>query len=464
MATGRMNGVIQHLRRAVLPPGGAGLTDGQLLTDYVCRRDEAALAALVRRHGPMVWGVCRRVLSNYHDAEDAFQATFLVLVRRAASIASRELLANWLYGVAHQTASKARATAARRTVRERQVTGMPEPAAAEQDLWDDLRPLLDQELSRLPDGYRAVIVLCDLEGNTRSEAARVLGLPEGTVGSRLARARVMLAKRLTRRGVVVSGGALATVLSQNVASAGVPTTVVSSTIKVATLVAAGEAATGAVSVEVAALTEGVMNVMLVSKLKVVTALVVVAVLSGAAGLIYRTQAAEPPRAKGATDKAAEDKRPAAAKKDEKPRPDKERLQGTWKVVSIVDDGEKDEELGDWTVKGMTVKARTPRKNGAVTTGYYRLRLDETTNPKLIDLVEAVADDLFDTAKLDKRLEDADERIEGIYTLAGDTLKICISLKKGERPTAFESKRESNYILIVLAREKEGKRGDKGDKP
>src|SRR5436190_24003505 len=132
---GLRNGVIQHLRRATLLRDGAGLTDGQLLTDYIRRRDEAALAALVRRHGPMVWGVCRRVLSRYHDAEDAFQATFLVLVRRAASIAAPELLANWLYGVAHQTAMKARATVGKRAVRERQATEVPEPAVVEQDLW-----------------------------------------------------------------------------------------------------------------------------------------------------------------------------------------------------------------------------------------------------------------------------------------------------------------------------------------
>src|SRR5437763_3472957 len=151
MATGHVIGVIQHLRRAMLLRDGAGLTDGQLLEDYISRCDEAALAALVQRHGPMVWGVCRRVLTNYHDAEDAFQATFLVLVRRATSIASPKLLANWLHGVAHQTALKARATVAKRKARERQVTEMPEPAAVEQDLWSDLQPLLDQELSRMPD-------------------------------------------------------------------------------------------------------------------------------------------------------------------------------------------------------------------------------------------------------------------------------------------------------------------------
>src|SRR5262249_31939270 len=156
--------------------------------------------------GPMVWGVCLRVLRDYHDAEDAFQATFLVLVRRAASIASPKLLANWLYGVAHQTALKARATAAKRKVRERQVTEMPEPAVTEPDLWSDLQPLLDQELSRLPTKYRVAIVLCNLEGKTRKDAARQLGVPEGTLAARLARGRSLLANRLARYGLAVSGG------------------------------------------------------------------------------------------------------------------------------------------------------------------------------------------------------------------------------------------------------------------
>src|SRR5262245_28761560 len=113
MATGQTSEVLRHLHRAVLLRDGEGLTDGQLLEGFVGRREQAALAALVRRHGPMVWGVCRRVLRNGHDAEDAFQATFLVLVRKAASTVPREMVANWLYGVAHQTALKARATAAR---------------------------------------------------------------------------------------------------------------------------------------------------------------------------------------------------------------------------------------------------------------------------------------------------------------------------------------------------------------
>jgi RNA polymerase sigma factor (sigma-70 family) len=296
MATPDMSEVIQHLRRAVLLRDRAGRTDGQLLEDYVSRREEAALADLVRRHGPMVWGVCRRVLHSYHDAEDAFQATFLVLVRRAASILPREMVANWLYGVAHQTALKARATAGRRKGRERQVTEMPEPAVAEPALWRDLQLLLDEELSRLPDKYRSVVVLCDLEGKTRKEAARQLGVPEGTVAGRLARARVRLAMRLTSRGLVLSGGALAMVLSQNVASAVVPTSVVRFTIRAASLVAAGQAA-GVISVEVAALLEGVLKTMSLNKLKIaMTVLLALLFLTlGTATVLPRTSAEEQPK-------------------------------------------------------------------------------------------------------------------------------------------------------------------------
>ena len=171
MPTGQMSQAVQHLRRAVLWGDGAGLSDGQLLDHFIERRDEAAFETLVRRHGPMVLGVCRRLLRNNHDADDAFQATFLVLVRKAASVAPKEMVGNWLYGVAYQTALKGRAVAARRRSRERQVTVMPELPTdpgrpGGQVDWQELRSVLDQELSRLPNKYRVPFVLCDLEGKS----------------------------------------------------------------------------------------------------------------------------------------------------------------------------------------------------------------------------------------------------------------------------------------------------------
>src|SRR5471030_1013080 len=146
MATSPMNVVIQRLRTA-FGRDGAEMTDGELLTLFLNSRDDAALAALVRRHAPMVWGVCQRLLRSHHDAEDAFQATFLVLVRKAASVVPREMVGNWLYGVARQTAFKARATMAKRRTRESREAEMPEPVVNKRDLWPDLQPLLEQELS-----------------------------------------------------------------------------------------------------------------------------------------------------------------------------------------------------------------------------------------------------------------------------------------------------------------------------
>jgi RNA polymerase sigma factor (sigma-70 family) len=317
MAAGRSSGILEHVLRAALAPDGAGLPDGKLLEGYVVRREEAAFEALVRRHGPMVLGVCRRVLGNVADAEDAFQATFLVLVRKAASVAPRERVGNWLYGVAYHTALKARAAAVQRRRKERQVGAM-HVAEAPEEIWEKLHGLLDQELHRLPDKYRVPIVLCELEGKTRKEAARQLGWAEGTVASRLSRGRVLLARRMSRHGLALSGGTLALALAGRAAMACPPTLVVS-TLKVAAAFAAGPAAAGAIPAKIVALTKGVLQTMLLSKLKLVAAVIAalaVAALGGA--LLYRAQpraeAAAP--ASAAPAQAADDPDKAAAKDDE----------------------------------------------------------------------------------------------------------------------------------------------------
>jgi RNA polymerase sigma factor (sigma-70 family) len=278
MATG-LGRVLQHLQQ-----NSGGLSDGQLLARFLHARDEDAFAALVRRHGPMVLGVCRRVLHDFHHAEDAFQATFLVLARKARSLVVGESLGCWLYGVAYRTAAQARTLSARRRSRERPMGNTPHPQVLPAEPRDWL-PLLDQELSRLPEKYRAVIVLCDLEGRSRREAARQAGVSEGTLSSRLARGRALLAKRLTRCGVALSGGALATVLAGGAASAAPPAALVLSTAKAAALVAAGHMA-GAGAPAVLLMNE-VMKAMLLKKLRLAVGTVMVLVALGAVGLGYQ---------------------------------------------------------------------------------------------------------------------------------------------------------------------------------
>jgi RNA polymerase sigma factor (sigma-70 family) len=209
-----MRSLIRRLRAALPHPG----TDERLLDEFVAHRADDAFAAIVRRHGPMVRGVCRRILGNDADADDAFQATFLVLVRKADAVRPRSRLGNFLYGVAVNVSRRCRDSRARRQGQELfDVPGRADADAAERN---DLREVIDQELSGLPDAYRAAVVACDLEGRSRSEAAGALGWSEGTVASRLARGRALLADRLKRRGVAVAATGLAAALAPTAADAG----------------------------------------------------------------------------------------------------------------------------------------------------------------------------------------------------------------------------------------------------
>ncbi|HVS40320.1 MAG TPA: sigma-70 family RNA polymerase sigma factor [Gemmataceae bacterium] len=297
--------MFQRLRQAALAQDG-GPSDGELMERFTGRRDTDALETLIRRHGPMALAVCRRVLGNESDAEDAFQAAFLVFVRKAKSIRSRELVGNWLYGVAYRTAMKARGAAARRRMKERRAAIMTPTQTEPEEAWSDLLPLLDRELSRLPDKYRAAIVLCELEGRSRKEAAGKLGVPEGTLSSRLATAKRMLARRLGRHGPTPSDGALAAMLARGTA---VSPTLLAAAVKSASLFAAGQAATTVASARVAALAEGVLKSMLLSKLTVAV-LAVVAVVATGTLVACRTQAAPPagPTAPTSAPAPADDKR------------------------------------------------------------------------------------------------------------------------------------------------------------
>jgi RNA polymerase sigma factor (sigma-70 family) len=412
--------VLRHLRRAALLGDGSGVTDAQLLEGFLARRDGACFEALVRRHGPMVLGVCRRVLRDPHDAEDAFQATFLVLVRRASSVVPREMVGNWLYGVAYRTALEARRSAARRQARERQVPDMPQPSVEAEALWHDLQPLLDEELDRLPDKYRAAVVLCDLQGRTRKEAARQLGVPEGTVSGRLTTARRMLARRLTRRGLALSVAAVALALDQGRAAAAVPRSLVASAV---------QTAGGSASAPVAALAGRVVKGLFLAKLKgLATILMAFALVTGAGFVAHRVAGAEPRQESGP------DRTPLNPAEGVAEKSDLERLQGTWVAVSgewagNIDSGPalRDQKLvvagrrlNYWTKKG-------PHEGS--------FRLDPTREPREIDMN-------FDGGALTR----------GIYELDGDRLKLRWT-KVGDRPAGFDTG-DGDVLAILLVYEKQ----------
>ncbi len=284
MSPGPLHAVVRHLRHLTAPPGGPS-SDGELLRRFAAQRDEAAFAEIVQRHGPLVWALCRSGLPAA-DAEDAFQATFVVLARQAHHIRKPQALACWLSGVARRVVRRLRTQDARR----RQVEGRIEPRAGgeptdalERQEW---RAVLDEELHRLPEKYRLPLLLCYYQGLTNEEAARRLAWPHGTVCGRLARARELLRGRLTRRGVTLAVGALAA------GTAGPP-----SELLAATLRACGgwpEAGAAALKTSVGKLAEEVMNAMWLNKLRLWAAgVVAVGLLSGgAAGWALRPASAQ----------------------------------------------------------------------------------------------------------------------------------------------------------------------------
>jgi RNA polymerase sigma factor (sigma-70 family) len=296
-ATGHLGSVLYFLRRAVGRPV-ADQTDGQLLQRFTQSHDETAFEALMHRHAAMVLGVSRRVLNDAGLAEDAFQATFLILARKAQTIRNRQSVGSWLFGVAFRTAQKARADALRRRTFEKAPMHPPPPDPHTEAVWRELRPLLDAELDRLPEKYRAPLVLCYLEGKTNQEAARQLGWSKGTVSGRLARARDLLRQRLVRRGVDVSTGLLTVVLSQRTAEAAVPASLFQSTLWSASGFTAA-------AVPAATLAQGVSQMMLWSQLKLLTVAILVSVGVGVSAVTFACQSA-------ASQADAEQERAAAA--------------------------------------------------------------------------------------------------------------------------------------------------------
>jgi RNA polymerase sigma factor (sigma-70 family) len=378
--------------------------DVVLLERFTAEREQEAFAALVQRHGPMVLGVCRRVLQHEQDAEDAFQAVFCVLAKKANAIRRGTAVGGWLYAVACRIARKAKTLQVRRRMSESQLPDVPAPDNPSEWEWRDLWPILDEEVNRLPRRYRQPFVLCELEGKTNQEAAVELRCPVGTVSSRLTRARERLRARLTRRGLALSAGALAAALGRQTAAAVVPTGLSQATIQTGLGYSAGlpvvqRAAELANSfLKAQALTCRIK----VAGLFVMAGLVAIAILFVTLG----------PKAQRDVGRTA--------------RPDPEVLQGTWNAASVRTAGQQLPAEGVHMVfagdrftldfPGM------PALSGA-------FRVDSGKDPKPIDLVLA-----------------GGLAWPGIYRLEGDRLQLCIDSQARERPASLNDERFFSYEL------------------
>ncbi len=313
MATAQLGTLLRHIHTLAGGPRAPQRTDRQLLEDFAARGDESAFTALVARHGPMVLRVCRRVLGHEQDAEDSFQATFLVLARNAASIRKAGSVADWLHGVAYRTAMKARRGAARRRNHEARLRERA-PEAAPGPSWDEVQAVLDEEVRRLPEPFRAAFTLCVLEGKSGPQAAAELGCREGTVASRVGRARQHLRRRLARRGIKLSALPAALLVGADGATAAVPAWLAETTVRSGLLVAAGGPAAREVPARVVELATGVTRGLLLTKGKV-AALLLLTAASVTVGVLARQAG------------AAQEKGPEAPAPQAKPPAAKEEPQG-----------------------------------------------------------------------------------------------------------------------------------------
>jgi RNA polymerase sigma factor (sigma-70 family) len=481
--------VIRRLGRAGWLQNDLAQTDAQLVERFARRSDEPAFAALMARHGPMVLGVCRRLLHDAQEAEDAFQATFLVLARKASRIQRQALLGPWLYGVAWRVAVRLRGRLARRRGREQSgvdLDGLPADDAA----WSEVHWLVHEEVQRLPKAYRSTVVLCCLEGKSNEEAARLLGRPVGTIKSRLLRARELLRSRLARRGLAVSGAVMGTELA--VPAAPASAALAETTLRAARSLAAGGAASGLVTARVVMLSQEVLRTMWWKKFVLAAALMLaVALLGGVGSRVYQAWAARPDEALKHPAQPADLPAPADRPKEEKAKGDALAIQGVWRVTAIETEGrgvqagmevrqghtwrvtptvaqEKEEarqvKWGKWVIGTDKIVVEADEPGQGVQKTAYVYKLDPTRTPKTFDLTPEVGPELGEPPT-----------IRAIYGLDGDVLKICRRLMPAEiqylrqlegrrpersglgdllalRPSALATKEGSKTSLITFRRE------------
>lgn len=428
--------------------------DGELLDRFARYADHPAFEVLVRRHGPMVFGVCRRVLGRSADADDAFQATFLVLIRKAKSVRRGDRLAPYLYGIATRVALKARAQAARRAASPIEGADMlPDPhQPAEIPDW---LPILDAELNALPAKFRDALVLCELRGAARADAAKQLGVPEGTLSSRLARGRDLLRKRLLKHGTLLPAGGLAALFAvDGVSRATAPAALLAAACELPRLATAGAVPAGA-----ARLADEVLRSMFLTKLKYAACALALCVAAvGASAALPSDAPDDGPKAKSGAAVAppkvappAPAKSPdrAAAPKGAAPA-DRDALQGLWLLEKVVTS--KGQPAGAGGLQEMVGAARfliagdtwwlMDGIRGEVMP--YRAALNPVKNPKWLDWHRG-PDAPQAGAKPEQRL---------IYELTGDTLRVCMSAGEGEaRPAEFAVDTDEHLITLSFRRDK-----------
>ena len=391
--------------------------DDVLLERFTANREQAAFAALVERHGPLVLGVCRRVLQHEQDAEDAFQAVFCVLARKAGTIRRGIPVGGWLYAVASRIARKAKAVQVRRRMRERELPDVPAPDNPPEWVWRDLWPILDEEVNRLPERCRQPFVLCELEGKGNQEAAAELHCPVGTVSSRLTRARERLRARLARRGLALSAGTLAA-LGTKISAAAVP----SGLTRVAVQTGLGYSAGRHVAERAAELADSFLKARALTRLAVTGAAILGVVL--ALALVFLLTRTGP--GCGPAPVAG----PPAA-----PAGDPEKLQGNWQVTAVEMGGDALPHAGmrlTFTADKMTMLSGA----NFLMTPPMPYVLDSNQAPKTID-VHSANGGVW----------------RGIYELDGDSLKLCLNENPamGDRPSSFRAEPGAPGVYLYILR-------------
>ncbi|HLJ96654.1 MAG TPA: sigma-70 family RNA polymerase sigma factor [Gemmataceae bacterium] len=432
-----MGSVLRHLQRLTVGQALKELTDAQLLGRFTASGNQAAFTALMQRHGALVLTVCRNLLGHEQDAEDAFQATFLVLARKAESVVSHQNIAGWLHRAACHCALQVKRAGARRAKHERQARMKAQPPCSDESSWRELQAILQEEVARLADKYRAPFVLCCLEGKTKAEAALDLGWKEGTVSGRLAQARKLLRQRLARRGVLLSATLSALALTRK-ALAIVPAPLADATQQGVLELMSKASTTSVLSAQVMHVVHKVSKTMLLAKWKthVTVLLASSALLMGTGALAYRSVASW----SSADTTEVHPRKPA--KLEESPM-DFALLQGKWKVVEHTVNGiqvrSHDNPAQFWTISGDKIMVDYRDGNLEV----MRFQLDETKTPRYID-VTAIGDD------------DPRRSVAGIYDLTDQSLTLCLATADSpRRPTAFyrASKRADNSACPLLVLEK-----------